>query len=298
MDPYDVLNISKDCSQDEIKRAYRKLSMKFHPDKNPGDDTATAKFQEITRAYSEIETPEKRNHYHASNNRGNGINMNMNANMSDVEFMNFMKQTMQSMQGMDGPAMFSQFTHQQSQSPLFKAMQKPQPIVKKLTITLDLAFNGGSIPLTIERWQSANGEKITETENIYVDIPRGVDNNEMLIVRDKGNVLNNIKGDIKIFVVVNNTTDFKRDGLDLIYEKSISLKDALCGFTFDIKYINGKNLKMNNKEGSIVKPQFKKMVEKLGFRRGDHVGNLIVVFDIKFPDKLTQEQIDGLKSIL
>ena len=55
---------------------------------------------------------------------------------------------------------------------------------------------------------------------------------------------------------------------------------------------------MNNKEGSIVKPQFKKMVEKLGFKRGDHVGNLIVIFDIKFPDKLTQEQIDGLKSIL
>ena len=46
MDPYSILGISHDCSQDDIKRSYRKLSMKFHPDKNPGDETATAKFQD------------------------------------------------------------------------------------------------------------------------------------------------------------------------------------------------------------------------------------------------------------
>ncbi len=292
MSPYDVLRVNRNCSQEDIKKSYRKLSMKFHPDKNRGDETATAKFQEITQAYSEIETPEKRKKY---DNTSSGKQSGMNVNMTETDFMNFMQQTMHSMHGKN---IFQQFTHQQAQSPLFKSLQKPQPIVKKLTITMELAFQGGSIPLTVERWQALNGEKTTETENIYIDIPCGIDNNEMLILREKGNIIDNNKGDIKIFVVIENNTEFRRDGLDLIYEKEISLKDALCGFSFDIKYINGKNLKMNNKEGSIITPKFKKMVEKLGFKRGEHVGNLIIIFNVKFPVNLSSEQIKTIKQIL
>ena len=291
MSPYDVLGIAHNCSQEDIKKSYRKLSMKFHPDKNPGDENATAKFQEITQAYSEIDTPEKRQKYHDKQSSP----MHASGNMSEADFMSFMQNTMRSMQGNN---VFQHFTHQQAQSPLFKSLQKPQPIVKKLTITMDLAFQGGSIPLTVERWQSVNKEKTNETENIYVDIPRGVDNNEMLIIREKGNIIDNIKGDIKIFVVIENQTEFKREGLNLIYEKEITLKDALCGFSFDIKYINGKNLKINNKAGSIITPRFKKMVENLGFKRGEHTGNLIVVFDIKFPSSLTPDQISAIKEIL
>ena len=295
MTPYEILGVDRNSTQEDIKKSYRKLSMRFHPDKNPSDESATAKFQEITRAYSEIETPEKRREY---DNKTSKMPRGMNVNMNENDFMEFMHQTMRSMHSMNGPDAFRNFTHQQAQSPLFKALQKPQPIVKKLTITMELAFQGGSIPLTVERWQSMNGEKTNETENIYVDIPRGVDNNEMLIIRDKGNIIDNNKGDIKIFVNIENTTQFKRDGLDLIYEKQISLKDALCGFMFDIRYINGKNLKMNNKEGSIITPRFKKMVENLGFRRGEHVGNLVVIFDVKFPSSLSSEQIQTIKQIL
>jgi len=296
MNSYEILNIENDCSQDEIKRAYRKMSMKFHPDKNPGDDTATAKFQEITRAYNEIENVEKRRQYDA-NAKGYGTSA-MNFNLNDEDFMNFMRHTMNTMNGADNPSKFSRYTHQQAQSPLFKALQKPQPIVKKLSISLDLAFQGGSIPLNVERWQVVNGEKTVETENIYIDIPQGIDNNEMLVVRERGNIIDNNKGDIKIFVLIENNTHFKRDGLDLIYEKVITLKEALCGFTFDIKYINGKSLKMHNKSGSIIRPGFKKMVEKLGFKRGAHVGNLIIIFDIRFPEMLTQDQIDGIRTII
>ena len=292
MTPYDILGVDNNCSHEEIKKSYRRLSMKFHPDKNPGDENATAKFQEITHAYSQIESPEKRQKY---DNTTTGMPPGMNVNMTEADFMNFMHQTMQSMGGRN---IFQHFTHQQAQSPLFKALQKPQPIVKKLTITMEFAFQGGSIPLTVERWQAINGEKISETENIYIDIPRGIDNNEMLIMREKGNIIDNIKGDIKIFVNIENNTQFRRDGLDLIYDKEITLKDALCGFTFDIKYINGKNLKMNNKEGSIITPRFKKMVENLGFKRGEHTGNLIVIFDIKFPSKLSTQQIQTIKKIL
>lgn len=297
MDAYAILNVDRKCSQDEIKKAYRKLSMKFHPDKNGGDASATSKFQEITHAYSEIDCPEKRQQY---DNKGHSTSINMN----EANFMNFMQHTMGPMgpMGPNNPQMFNpqMFAnmHEQAKSPLFKALQKPQPIVKKLTITLELAFQGGSIPLDITRWQVINGEKTTEVENIYVDVPPGIDNNEMLIIREKGNILNHHKGDVKIFILIEPSSSFKRNGLDLIYEKEISLKEALCGFNFNIKYINGKMLKMNNNAGSIIHPTFQKMVGNLGFKRGEHVGNLIIIFNVKFPSALTSEQIDAIGKIL
>ena len=73
---------------------------------------------------------------------------------------------------------------------------------------------------------------------MYIDIPCGIDNNEMIILRDKGNILNEtIKGDVKIFIKVINDTEFKREGINLILEKNISLKEALCGFSFNIEHL-------------------------------------------------------------
>ena len=69
MNPYETLGVARECSQDDIKKAYRKLSMKYHPDKNLGDESATSKFQEITRAYGEIGTAEKRGQFNARGGR-------------------------------------------------------------------------------------------------------------------------------------------------------------------------------------------------------------------------------------
>ena len=287
MNPYETLGVARECSQDDIKKAYRKLSMKYHPDKNLGDESATSKFQEITRAYGEIGTAEKRGQFNA---RGRPPGQSMPMNMNEAEFMDFMRHTMNSMGGFRD--------HPQSQSPLFKSLQKPQPIVKKIAISLELAFQGGSVPLSIERRQLIGGERSTETESIYVDIPQGVDDNELLVVREKGNVIDGTRGDVKIFVKIENTTGFRRSGLDMIYEKTVTLREALCGFTFEIKYINGRSLKMHNNAGSVIRPGFKKMVEGLGFKRGSHTGNLIVIFSVEFPQSLTAEQITTLAETL
>ena len=97
-----------------------------------------------------------------------------------------------------------------------------------------------TIPVDIERWIMENGNKVFEKETLYIPIPQGIDDNEIILLREKGNVVNeNMKGDVKIFVKIENKTEFERKGLDLHYLKRISLKDALCGFTFDINYLNG-----------------------------------------------------------
>ena len=86
--------------------------------------------------------------------------------------------------------------------------------------------------------------------------------------------------------------------MDLILDKKITLKDALCGFTFNLDYINGKNYTLNNNKGSIVPPEYKKMYPGMGLKRGEHKGNMIIQFHVEFPEKLSIEQIDKLSEIL
>ena len=153
--------------------------------------------------------------------------------------------------------------------------------------------------MDIERWIIENGIKVFEKETIYVDIPKGIDDNEMIILRDKGNCMNELnKGDIKLFIKVDNNTDFKRNGLDLIYEKTITLKEALCGFNFELKYVNGKTYTIHNNGGNIIIPDYNKIIPNMGLTRETHIGNLVIHFNVVFPETLKKETIDKLREIL
>ena len=162
-----------------------------------------------------------------------------------------------------------------------------------------MVLNGGSIPVEVERWIIENGNKVFETQTIYVSIMKGVDNNEIIILENQGNVINEkCKGDIKIFIKIENDTEFQRKGLDLILEKNISLKEALCGFSFDLKYINGKVYTIHNQSGSIIPIGHQKLIPNMGLCRDDHTGNMIIIFNIELPKTLTPEQIVILNNVL
>ena len=126
------------------------------------------------------------------------------------------------------------------------------------------------MPIEITRWIIENDIKREETETIYIPIPCGVDNNEIIILREKGNVLSeNNKGDIKVFIKIHNDTDFTRNGLDLILDKKIKLKDALCGFVFDMNYLDGRTFKINNNVGNIITNNYNKVLQGMGMKRED-----------------------------
>jgi len=101
-----------------------------------------------------------------------------------------------------------------------------------------------------------------------------------------------------VFVKIINESNFKRSGLDLILDKNISLKEALCGFTFEIKYINGKSYTLNNNKGNIIPPEYKKVYPNMGLTRGEHKGNMIIHFHIEFPEKLSDDQIKLISEAL
>jgi len=181
----------------------------------------------------------------------------------------------------------------------FQNLQKPPPIIKNIQITLEQSYSGCTIPLEIERWVFNNDIKVSEIETLYINIPIGMDDGEYIIMTGYGNKVNEqVKGDIKLGIQLINNTIFKRHGLDLFYKKNITLKEALCGFSFEIEHLNTKTLTLNNFNRTIIKPDFKKVVNGMGMIRDNNTGNLCIEFEILFPDSLTEEQIGKLNDAL
>ena len=301
---YNILGISENSTKDEIKKAYRSLQMKYHPDKNPGSQEAHDMTQKINEAYETLGDEQKRQEYDMMRNNpflnNNGPHIHReDIPLNDIFNMMFGGNPF-GMPGMSGipPGAKIHIFHGGPMN-MHQAMNKPIPIMTSLQITMAQVFTGASLPLEVERWILQSGTKVFEKETIYVDIPQGIDDNEILILRDRGNVISdNCKGDIKINILVQNNTAFKRAGLDLILDKNISLKESLCGFSFELNYINGKSYTLNNNKGSIVPPEYKKIYPDMGLKRGDHKGNMIIHFHVDFPTNLTIEQIDKLIEIL
>ena len=178
---------------------------------------------------------------------------------------------------------------------------KPSPIIKTISITIEQAYAGANIPLEIERTIQTSSEKRTEVERVYIDIPMGIDDNEIITISDKGNVIGNNKGDIKINIRIKNNSKFIRRGLDLFYTKKVSLKEALVGFSFEIKHLSGKTYRINNKDGKVITETYKLVVNYMGMKRERRhpaspvVGHLIIKFEINFPESLTKEQIEAIE---
>jgi len=319
---YDILGISKEASEQEIKKAYRKLSLQYHPDRNP-DPSATEKYKEINEAYEILSDEQKKHQYDTELQFGGGRGfpggMNMGADLGDIFSMMFggnMGGMNMGGMNMGGPGIrifhsgggvfpggggagfpFPGMGPDIQQ--MFQQISKPQPIQKTIQITLEQAFQGDTIEIQIDRQKESSGCIITEIENLMITIPKGIDEDEILVMKDQGHFIHGQRGDIKISFKISNQTEFKRQCLDLIYQKKITLKEALCGFSFEIHHLNNKLLSMNNiVNPSIIKPNYKKVVPGLGMIKESQTGNLIIEFLVEFPDSLNKEQIDVLKTVL
>jgi len=273
---YDLLKLEKDATMEAIKKQYRKLSLDCHPDRPNGN---AVKFKEINEAYEVLSNPEKRREYDFSLNPVNNV---------------FPEQALFEMLFKGGGGMFHQppmFFHTNNPKP-------PPPLVVELKLTLDQAFTGCCIPVEIVRTVYDERSKRTETETCYIDVPAGIDNNEVIVIEQKGNVGPDFEvGDVKVVIHVDNPTKMVRQGLDLVYTHTLSLKDALTGFTFDLEYIHGKQLKIQNQEGNIVTPQLKKTIPGMGMKRDNRTGSLIITFNVQFPTELSSEQMETLRTL-
>ena len=326
-DYYKILNVSEKSTPEEIKKEYRKLSMIHHPDKNRNNPESTKKFQAISAAYEVLGDAQKRKMYDLGRSNpmfaslnGQSQGMGQHGGMADLLAQLFSRTSATNdnpnvrmfYPGNDDDASSSDFSPYsmfmgQSMSDFINnsntksntIKERPTPLISTLTVTYEEMFSGALIPLEIERWNMENGEKRYETEILYVTIPKGVDENEIILMENKGNTLNDTcKGDVKIFIRLDNNKfqNFKRHGLDLVFEHQITLKEALCGFSFTIKHLNGTTYTINN-AGRVISPNYMKKIPNLGIQRDEHTGALVILFQIQFPETITEDAIKALSEI-
>ena len=295
---YSVLGVGEETTESEIKSAYRKLSLKYHPDRNKSPD-AQSKFQEINEAYETLSDPLKKEQYDFERS-GTGNDL---FNMMFGGGGPFGHKIIFQHHGSAGP---SPFGNQINIEELFHQMnnihninqRKPELIDKNVTVSIEQAFHGCNIPIEIERVIVRNGQQIKETETIYVSIPQGIDHQERVVIPEKGHCIDDVhKGDIRLNIHITNSSPFQRQGLDLIYKKTITLKEALLGFAFDLQHINGQFFNFSN-VNQIIRPGFKKKLPNLGMIRENNTGNLWIEFDVLFPESLTENQFAVLKDTL
>jgi DnaJ-class molecular chaperone len=264
MNYYEVLGVKPNATAEQIKKQYRKLSMEFHPDRPGGN---ASKFKEINEAYENLSDENLRKQYDQPQ-------------MPDIFEM-----------------LFKQDFHPQHF--MFQTLMKPPPLMMNITITLDQAYTGSNIPIPIERWIHVNHIKQLDRETQYVNLPEGIDNNECLLIPNKGNMgPDGTLGDVRVIIHIEPHPSLERHGIDLIHKHSITLKEALCGFSFDLEYLQGKSFRINNTKGHIVAPNYKKIIPNMGMKREQSVGNLIILFNIVFPTELSETTLDTLSTLL
>jgi len=324
--PYEILGIDASATKEQIKKAYRRLSLKYHPDTNRDDPDATKKFQEISSAYKKLDNLTCMNNgidnngidnngidnngldnydnYQYFQNNINSINSKsyrnarntlITSNINNVSKMSSIRKNNIN----SGISLHDLRRDNQNHNNNFILEEITKPACITITVNIDItsAYTGCTEPVRITRYIIEETIRTEEEETLYIDIPEGIDSGEIIFLENKGHcIANHICGDIKITIVVTNNFDMQRKGLDLIYEKNLTLKDALCGFSFNIKHIDGKNYTINTKN-KIITANYNQVLPKMGFKRGDYIGNLIIKFNIKFPDTLSEEQINKLQDI-
>jgi DnaJ-class molecular chaperone len=346
---YDVLQLeSRSATPDEIKRAFRRLSMEHHPDKNGNSEESNRAFQEINEAYNVLSDPAKRGNYDFELQMGMGghgmggqrVHMhNMGPmgmgpmgmgpmGMGPMGSINPIDMLFAAMHG-QAQAHFHQAQHPNQGHQMFETvfggpgmgmgmgmgpkiiihnftqnMNEPSPHEQSydmnivIAISLADAFNGvNQRPVPIQYEDETHA---TQSETIMINVPPGIPNGYKVSIPSRGSIIPNSggrRGTLHLEISVEEHPQFRREGdADLIVEHRVSLKDALCGFTFDLVHLNGRSYKFNCKPCSITGSMHEtKVLPGLGYNES---GALKIRFSIELPTSLTEEQIAALSTIL
>ncbi|SDR84997.1 DnaJ C-terminal domain-containing protein [Microterricola viridarii] len=310
-DFYKVLGVSKDVSEAELKKTYRKLARKYHPDSNQGDAQAEAKFKEISEAHSVLSDPEQRKEYDAIRAMGGGArftapgNAGGNAGFEDVFGGMF--------GGAGGGRGQQQYTFQQGggYDDILGGLFGGQGGRFGQTTGGYRGYGGPSrgadvnASATIDFLTATQGDTITlqtsDGRPIKVKIPAGVADGQKIKLRGKGQPSpdGGEAGDIILTVTVRKHPVFEREGLNLRVNVPVTFVEAALGATIEVPTLGGDPVKLRVAPGT---PSGRVLrVKGRGVKTAKGVGDLLAVVQVAVPSHLNsaaQEALEKLREAL
>lgn len=293
-DYYETLGVAKGSSTADIKKAFRKLALKYHPDRNKGDKQAEEQFKKINEAYAVLSDPDKKRQYdqfgdNAFHQRYSSEDIFRGTDFSSI----FSEFDMGSAENI-----FSQFFGGGAHGGPFAGGRggarnaRGQDVEYNLNIGFQQAYEGGERQLS---FRLSDGSE----RSLKIKIPAGVRDGGKLRVRGKGaaSPYGGPNGDLYVVIKVGKHPNFERNGDDIETEVQIGLTEALLGCTKEVETpVGPKTLKIP----AGVNPDTKLRLKGLGFptpNRADSKGHLYVRIKVDIPKKLNKKQISIVEEL-
>ena len=283
IDYYKVLGVSKEATNDEIKKAYRKLARKLHPDINPNDKEAHVKFQQLNEANEVLSHPEKRKKYDKyGKDWENGeeyekYQQQQRSNSSRQQHTN------PDFNGEDFSEFFSSMFGNQERGGRTQTKYRGQDIQAKLQIDIKEAYTTHKKEFTV------NGK------NIRITIPAGIEDQQTIKISGFGSLGINSgpNGDLYITFSISNNSLFKRVGNDLFLTHNLDLYAAVLGGDVTITDFNQAKLKLKVAPGT--QNDTKVRLKGKGFpvyKKEGQFGDLYITYNVLIPTNLSEKEIE------
>lgn len=313
VDYYSILNLTRSATDADIKKHYRKLALKYHPEKNPDDQAAADKFMQVAEAYDVLSDPRKRAVYDQFGEEGlkNGVPTGSGESGAwtqgytfhgnpDTVFRDFF--------GGDNP--FQEF-YDRVDGDLSMgfgglhgrgAKKQDPPIERDLFLSLEEVYHGCTKKMKISRRvMNEDGHTSSIRDKILtITVKKGWKPGTRITFPKEGDQgPNNIPADIVFIVKDKPHPRFRRDGLNLVHLAIVPLGRALTGTTVDIHTLDERILHIPIND--IINPGYKKIVPTEGMPLSTdplQKGDLIIEFNINFPHSLTPERKDLVRTAL
>jgi len=316
-DYYSVLGVARDASAEQIKKAYRKLARKYHPDVNPGDKAAEEKFKEVSEAHDALSDPEKRKIYDEFGEEGLRAGFDADQARQYRQWQRFGTRGARTA----GPGFYGDFSfeggrvHYGGLDEIFRDVfgagagpgaaggpftprgpRKGMDVEAALEVDFLAAIQGGTTRVTLQK-RSAEGAP-PKTETIDVQVPAGVDDGSRIRLAGKGEpgFEGGPPGDLFITMTVRPHPVFKRDGASLRLELPITVSEALKGAEIPIPTVGGPvQLKVpkGTKSGQVLRLKGKGAPDLKTKARGD----LFVTIRVQVPSTKDPEALRAAETL-